>query len=87
MQKKNRAECRYRQIEAMFVAASEVARKLLGIREILNEFVFLIKLLMSMYVENRAAIKQLEGEALSAKAKHIDVRIKFLCEYARRKII
>lgn len=74
-------------MEAEFVAASEVARELLGIREMLNEFGVSIKLPMSMNVDNRAAIKQVEGEASSAKAKHIDVRVKFLCEYARRGII
>lgn len=74
-------------MEAEFVAASKVARELLGIREMLNEFGLSIKLAMSMYVYNRAAIKQVEGEASSAKPKCIDVRVKFLCKYARREII
>ena len=64
-------------MEAEFVTASEVACELLGIRELLTEFVVSSKLYMSMYVDNRAVIKQVEREASSAKSKHIDVRVKF----------
>uniref|UniRef100_A0AAV1TTK9 Reverse transcriptase Ty1/copia-type domain-containing protein n=1 Tax=Peronospora matthiolae TaxID=2874970 RepID=A0AAV1TTK9_9STRA len=53
-------------MEAEFVAASEVARELLGLREMLCE---------------------IAGEASSLKAKHVDVRLKFLCDYSRRGII
>ena len=70
-------------MEAEFLAAFEVARELLGIREMLTEFGVSITLPMSMYVDSRDSIKQVEGKASSAKAKHIDVRVKFLCEYAR----
>ena len=69
------------------MAASEVARELLGICEMLNEFGVSIKLILSMYVDNRAEIKQVKGEASSAKAKHIDVQVKILCEYAQRGFI
>lgn len=43
-------------------------------------------LLMLMHADNQASIKQIEGEASSVKAKHIDVRLKFVCDYARRGI-
>ena len=40
-----------------------------------------------MHVDNQAAIRQLEGEASSITAKHIDVRVKFVCDFARRGIV
>uniref|UniRef100_A0AAV1V081 Polyprotein n=1 Tax=Peronospora matthiolae TaxID=2874970 RepID=A0AAV1V081_9STRA len=42
---------------------------------------------MVLHVDNQAALKQLAGEASSLKAKHIDVRKKFVCDFARRGII
>ncbi|CAI5725764.1 unnamed protein product [Peronospora destructor] len=74
-------------MEAEFVAASEVARELLGVREMLNEIGMALELPMLMHVDNQAAIRQLEGEASSLKAKHIDVRVKFVCAFARRGIV
>lgn len=41
---------------------------------------------MLMHADNQAAINQIEVEASSLKAKHIDVRLKFVCDYARRDI-
>ncbi|CAH0490301.1 unnamed protein product [Peronospora farinosa] len=45
------------------------------------------ELLMPIRIDNQAAICQINGEATLAKAKHIDVRLKFLCEYTRRGVI
>lgn len=42
--------------------------------------------LMLMHVDNQAAISQLEGEASSIKAKHIDVRRKYLRDLVRHGI-
>ena len=42
---------------------------------------------MVLHVDNQAALKQLAGEASSLKAKHIDVRMKFVCDYARRGVV
>uniref|UniRef100_A0AAV1TDT7 Polyprotein n=1 Tax=Peronospora matthiolae TaxID=2874970 RepID=A0AAV1TDT7_9STRA len=74
-------------VEAEFVAASEQARELLGIREMLNEIGKPLALPMVLHVDNQAALKQLAGEASSLKAKHIVVRTKFVCDFARRGII
>ena len=71
-------------MEAEFVAASEQAHELLGIRETLNEIGKPPALPMVLHVDNQAALKQLAGEASSLKAKHIDVRTKFVCDYATR---
>ena len=69
------------------VAASEVARELLGIREMLCEIGAVPKLPMIMLVDNRDAIRQIEGEASSLKPKCIDVRVKFVCDFARRGVV
>ena len=42
---------------------------------------------MTLYIDNQAAIKQLDGEASSIKAKHIYVRLKFVRDYSRREIV
>ena len=74
-------------MEAEFVAASEQAHELLGIRETLNEIGKPPALPMVLHVDNQATLKQLAGEASSLKAKHIDDHTKFVCDYARRGII
>ena len=74
-------------MEAEFVAAREVARELLGLREMLREVGVESKRPMQLRVDNQAAIAQIAGEASSLKAKHVDVRLKFLCDYSRRGII
>ena len=42
---------------------------------------------MTLMVDNQAVIKQLSGDKASAKAKHIDVRIKFISDCARKGMI
>ena len=74
-------------MEADFVAASEQVRELLGIREMLCEIGKPRMLPMPLHVDNQAALKQLAGEASSLKAKHIDVRLKFVCDNARRGVV
>nr|CCA16586.1 PREDICTED: copia proteinlike putative [Albugo laibachii Nc14] len=74
-------------MEAELVVASDAARELLGVRELLQELGLPIVTLMSMMVDNQAAIKKLEGESSSARAKHIDIRVKFVCVQARRGAI
>ena len=74
-------------MEAEFVAASEIARELLGVREMLSEIVMSPELPILMHVDNQEAIRQIEGEVSSIKAKYIDVRVKFVCDFARRGIV
>uniref|UniRef100_A0AAV1SYJ7 Polyprotein n=1 Tax=Peronospora matthiolae TaxID=2874970 RepID=A0AAV1SYJ7_9STRA len=74
-------------MEAEFVAASEVAREVLGLREMLREVGLEPALPMQLHVDNQAAISQIAGEASSLKAKHVDVRLKFLCDFARRGVV
>ena len=74
-------------MEAEFVAASEIARELLGLREMLNEIVMAPQLPMLMHVDNQVAIRQIEGESSSLKATHIDVQVKLVCDFTRRGIV
>uniref|UniRef100_A0AAV1TQ25 Polyprotein n=1 Tax=Peronospora matthiolae TaxID=2874970 RepID=A0AAV1TQ25_9STRA len=74
-------------MESEFVAASEARRELLEVIETLSVIGESPALPMKMLIDNQAAIRQIEGEASSTKAKHIDVRVKHLCDYARRGIV
>ena len=74
-------------MEAEFVAASEVARDIIGLRQMLMEIGMAPIVPMLMHVDNQAAISQIVGEASSSKAKDIDVRHKFIKDYARRGIV
>uniref|UniRef100_A0AAV1TUD3 Polyprotein n=1 Tax=Peronospora matthiolae TaxID=2874970 RepID=A0AAV1TUD3_9STRA len=69
------------------MAVSWVARELIGLREVLCEVGVEPALQMQLRVDNQAAIAQIAGEVSSLKAKHVDVRLKFLCDYPRRGII
>ena len=40
-----------------------------------------------MYMDNQAAIKQLETEDSMSSAKHVDVRVKFICDVARKGLV
>ena len=74
-------------MEEEFVVASSAARELLGVHELLQELGLVIITPIPMMVDNQAAIKQLEGESSSARAKHIDIWVKFVCDQARRRVI
>uniref|UniRef100_A0AAV1V3X7 Reverse transcriptase Ty1/copia-type domain-containing protein n=2 Tax=Peronospora matthiolae TaxID=2874970 RepID=A0AAV1V3X7_9STRA len=74
-------------MEAEFVTASEVAHEVLGLREMLREVGLDPALPMQLHVVNQAAISQIANEASSLKAKRVDVRLKFLCDFARRGVV
>lgn len=38
---------------------------------------------MTIAMDNQAAIKTLDGEEASSKMKHVDVRLKFVCQHSR----
>ncbi|KAE8915867.1 hypothetical protein PF005_g19500 [Phytophthora fragariae] len=61
-----------------------MAAELLGVRELFGELGVKHEVPMTLRVDSQAALKQLEGEGASAKAKHIDVRIKFVGDYTKR---
>ncbi|KAE9349397.1 hypothetical protein PF008_g6913 [Phytophthora fragariae] len=74
-------------MEAEFVAASQVASELLGLSELLGELGVVVHEPILMHVDNQAAIKQLEGEDSPGKAKHIDVRVKFVKDFVQKGVI
>ncbi|KAG3011883.1 hypothetical protein PC121_g15390 [Phytophthora cactorum] len=61
--------------------ASVMGQKLLGIPGMLGEFRGTFMEPMALRVDNQPALKQLDGEKASSKAKHIDIRIKFVVHY------
>lgn len=73
--------------EDKFVAASKQSRELLGIHEMLSEIERPPALPMLLNVNNKEALKQLAGEASSLLAKHIDIRMKFVCDNVCREIV
>ena len=62
--------------KAEFVAASEIARRFIGAREMLVEINIAPALPMLMHVDNKTPFKQLEGEASTTKARRIDMRLR-----------
>nr|CCA27551.1 PREDICTED: copia proteinlike putative [Albugo laibachii Nc14] len=74
-------------MEAEFDTASDAACELFGVRELLQELGLVIVTPMLMMVDNQAAIKHLEAESSSARVKHIGIRVKFICDQARRGVI
>ncbi|OWZ19536.1 polyprotein [Phytophthora megakarya] len=74
-------------MEAEYTAASVMGTELLGIRALLQEIGLKIELPMSLCADNQAAVKQLGSEATSAKANHVDVRIKFVNVYAEEGLL
>ncbi|GMG14877.1 unnamed protein product [Phytophthora fragariaefolia] len=71
-------------MEAEYTAASVMAAELLSVRELLGELRAKHEVPMALRVDNQVALKHLDGEGASAKAKHIDVRIKFVGDYTKR---
>ena len=74
-------------MEAEYTAASIVGKEMLGVKELIGELGLELVMPMTLMVDNQAAIKQLSGDKASAKAKHIDVRIKFISDCARKGTI
>nr|CCA22529.1 transposon polyprotein reverse transcriptase putativ [Albugo laibachii Nc14] len=65
-------------MEAEFVAASNAAR------ELLQELDLVIVTSMPVIVDNQDAIKHLEGDLSSARAKHIYISVELVCDQARQ---
>nr|CCA16869.1 PREDICTED: similar to retrotransposon protein putati [Albugo laibachii Nc14] len=73
-------------MEAEFVAASLMASDLLGLEEILGEIGVCVVKPMMMHVYNQAAIKQIQGEDSSVRAKYIVVRLKYTKDYSQKEV-
>uniref|UniRef100_A0AAV1TFX6 Uncharacterized protein n=1 Tax=Peronospora matthiolae TaxID=2874970 RepID=A0AAV1TFX6_9STRA len=42
---------------------------------------------MPMWMDSQAPIKQIELEKRTSSAKHVDIRFKFICNYAKEEIV
>ncbi|CAI5703653.1 unnamed protein product [Peronospora effusa] len=74
-------------MEAELISASQAGRELLGLRELLGELKLKISEPMPMWVDNQAAIKQLESEKSTSSAKHVDIRFKFILHHVREGVV
>ncbi|POM59010.1 Hypothetical protein PHPALM_36259 [Phytophthora palmivora] len=73
--------------EAEFVAAAVGVREALGIRNLLEEIGLSVALPVRVMIDNQAAIKQVENEATSSVAKHVDVKLKYVWDESCRGIV
>ncbi|OWY93240.1 polyprotein [Phytophthora megakarya] len=74
-------------MEADLTAASVLSAELLGIRKLLKELGVKNLEPTPPRVDNQAALKQLDGESSSKKAKHIDVRVKFVGHHTKKVVL
>lgn len=72
---------------AEFTSAAHSGQELLGLLALLSELKLQVKLPMTMEMDNQAAIRQLENEKSSARAKHIDIKLKFVEDCANNGIV
>ena len=76
--RKKQSDASLSTMEAEFVSASQAGRELLGTNELLSELKIQVREPMSMWIDNQAAIKQLESEKSTSSANHVDIRFKFI---------
>ena len=72
---------------AKFISAAQAGRELLDVKELLSELKLQVCEPMPMWMDNPAAIKQLEAENSTSSAKHVDIRFKFICHHARESTV
>ncbi|CAI5705568.1 unnamed protein product [Peronospora effusa] len=73
--------------EAEFVAAAAGGQEVLGLKELFSELGLQVKTPIVLAMDNQVAIKQIKNEASSASAKHVDVKLKFLRDYATKEVV
>lgn len=71
-------------VEAAFVAAAVCGQSALGVRELLLEIRLVVETPILLLMDNKAAMLQIRNEASSASVKHVDVKLKFLRNYASK---
>jgi hypothetical protein len=71
-------------LEAEYIAASEVCKSLIGMEQLLTEIGWQILKPMPLWMDSQAAIVNMQRESSSSRLKHVDTRIKFLCDRATR---
>ncbi len=75
-------------MESEFVASTRGVQDLLGCYELLQEVSCNTAQPMPVYMDNQAAIAQIQSEASSQRSKHIDIQCKFVQDlYYKNRII
>lgn len=74
-------------MESEFVAAARSVQELLGCVELASELKLATQLPSLLYMDNQAAISQIESEASSNKSKHVDIKYKFIKDYQQKNLI
>ena len=74
-------------MESEFVAAARATQEVLGCLEFVREISWPIKLPAVLGMDNQAAISQVQSEASSYKAKHIDIKHKMIKDFYKNGII
>ncbi len=74
-------------MESEFVAGARALQELLGCTELAREIGYDLELPSKMFMDNQAAICQIQSEASSHKSKHIDIKHKFIKDNYQRGMI
>ena len=74
-------------MEAEFVAATSTIQDMVWINNILEECDIEMERPTKIYVDNQAAIAQLQDESSSCKTKHLDIKLKYVKEHVKNKTI
>ena len=70
-----------------FIAAARAVQELLGLLELVREVRCSVKLPAQLCMDNQAAISQVQSEASSYKAKHVDINHKMIKDVYKKGII
>jgi hypothetical protein len=73
-------------MESEFVAAAKAVQELLGCVELASELKLTTNLPSLLFMDNQAAISQVESEASSNKSKHVDIKHKFIKDYYQKEL-
>jgi hypothetical protein len=74
-------------MEAELVSASKAIRELLGLQEQLKELKIDMEKPSILWMDNKAAIVHGQSESSSNRSKHIDIKVKFICDEAKKNKI
>ena len=73
-------------MEAKFIEASQAGLKVLELKELFKELKLKISMQMLIWIDNQAGINLLKSAKSHSKAKHVDIRLKFICHIAQTKV-
>jgi hypothetical protein len=71
-------------LEAEYIAAADLSKVLIGIIQLLEEIQVPTMQTTTLWMDNQAAIVNITQETSSSRLKHVDTKLKFLCDRARQ---